>query len=345
MNKQTFLIAITILAALDISAQTQIPNNWFSIKAFLPGHRNAVIILRTGNQVIQKDSLHNDVYSYNGYTNTVNEGTLEIHSGKQIEYLPLFIEPGTIKIRDEGKKLVVFGTNINDQYLQLINNMESQALERKGLSFDAVRDYKRNLADLFIQENTDSPISLRLLFNYYYLDADAPDIKYYTLFNSLHEDLRKTSSGQKMAEEVRRRYAIANGRLAPLLVLPDKDENNMQLYSKGRYTIINFWASWCVPCRKEHPAIIALQKKYSSKVLSIVSVSLDANKSAWQKIIIKQGLSWMHLIDTQGWKGKAASTYSIKALPTNFLIDENGIIVGKNLTIENIDKRLSGLLH
>jgi peroxiredoxin len=97
-----------------------------------------------------------------------------------------------------------------------------------------------------------------------------------------------------------------------------------------------------LPCRKELPGLKELYDNYNEKGLRLVSVSIDTNKWLWQQIIKKEQLNWTHLIDQKGWDGNAAKTYAIKAIPMNYLLDDNGIIVGKNLSVKAIEKKLAG---
>jgi len=118
-------------------------------------------------------------------------------------------------------------------------------------------------------------------------------------------------------------------------------ENKLSsLYETGNYTLINFWASWCVPCKKEFPALEEIYK-HDSNQITIVGVSLDENKIAWTSAVQKAKLPWKQLSDLRGWYSGVAYTFGIKGIPNNFLLDRNGIIIGKNLSIEQLKKLLS----
>ncbi|MCB2196899.1 MAG: TlpA family protein disulfide reductase [Bacteroidetes bacterium] len=116
---------------------------------------------------------------------------------------------------------------------------------------------------------------------------------------------------------------------------------------KGKMVLVDFWASWCKPCRKENPNIVEVYKKYKDETFkngegfTVLSVSLDFKKDAWKKAIKADNLEWSyHVSDSKGWRNEAAQTYNVKSIPASFLIDGDGIIVGINLRGDDLESAL-----
>jgi len=112
---------------------------------------------------------------------------------------------------------------------------------------------------------------------------------------------------------------------------------------KGKYVLVDFWASWCVPCREENPIVLSAYNKYNSKGFDIIGISLDDSKEAWVKAIKDDGLTWEHLSDLGGWNNVVSKTFKIKSVPSNILIDKEGVVIAKNLRGEDLEKKLEEL--
>ena len=180
---------------------------------------------------------------------------------------------------------------------------------------------------------------------------------YITAFS---QSLERRFPNQPQAQDFNRRYAqfLAQqqqmnapaggpdvGAAATEIALPQPNGETFKLSSlKGKYVLVDFWASWCPPCRAENPNIVAAYQQYKNKNFDILGVSLDDDKEAWQAAIQKDHLTWHHVSDLKRWESAAARAYNVQGIPTNFLIDPNGVIVARDLRGKALQQKLQELL-
>ena len=140
--------------------------------------------------------------------------------------------------------------------------------------------------------------------------------------------------------------SVAVGMPAPDIRQADTSGKEISLSSlKGKYVLVDFWASWCGPCRKENPNVVKAYNKYKGKNFEIFGVSYDTKRDRWAAAILKDGLTWKHASDLQGWKNGSAESYYIRAIPSNVLIDKDGRIIAKNLLGKKLYAKLDELLN
>jgi peroxiredoxin len=175
--------------------------------------------------------------------------------------------------------------------------------------------------------------------------------KYY--LQAFAQSLNRRFPGTKMTKDYSDWYAAASekqrapakplelGMPAPDLSLQDMDGKQVSLSSfRGKYVLLDFWASWCQPCRNENPHVVAAYKKYHDKNFTVLGVSLDSKKSDWEKAIMEDSLSWTQVSDLKSWNSSAVITYDIHAIPSNYLIDPSGKIIAHNLHGSDIEALL-----
>lgn len=152
---------------------------------------------------------------------------------------------------------------------------------------------------------------------------------------------------QQMLDAKKAEMATAVGQQYTDLAMPNPKGKTIRVsdyVKKNKYTLIDFWASWCGPCRAEMPTVVKAYNLYHKKGFEVVGVSFDNNKAAWVKAIAQLKLSWPHMSDLKGWECAASSVYNVKGIPANVLVDSQGIIVAKNLRGENLLNELAKLM-
>ncbi|MFD2582426.1 redoxin domain-containing protein [Pedobacter vanadiisoli] len=286
----------------------------------------------------------------------------------KLEHIELYIEPGINVLEsptDSIKHAKIVGSKLNEDNLRLQALLQPFEVKKKALdntfsllpadqkkSEEARTEYKKesNAIDSekkavylsFYKANTNSFLALYCLKQYV---GPTPDYgTAITLFNKLSQAVKETPTGKAYAEELAMLKTTNLGTIAPDFTQFNAEGKPVKLSDyKGKYVLVDFWASWCGPCRKENPNVLKAYNRYHEKGLEILGVSLDVTNSAWLQAIKEDKLPWQQVSDLKT-PNKAAELYAIKAIPQNVLIDPQGKIVARDLRGEELHQKLAALL-
>jgi peroxiredoxin len=282
----------------------------------------------------------------------------------------IYLEKGTITVTGMGQPMqaVATGTPLNRENAAL--TAQTAPLQAQLTALHEVRRHRpaTERADTALAHRTDAQQTqltkqldavyvayLRAhpanLFSLYVLATYAgpqPDAATYAaLFQDLAPSVRTSFQGQLMQQQIERLQRTAIGTLAPDFSLPDPSGKLVKLSDlRGQYVLVDFWASWCKPCRAENPTVAKAYTTYQHRKFTVVSISLDSQsaRAAWLKAIQDDGLTWPQVSDLRGFNTEVAQQYAISTIPQNFLLDPQGRIVAKNLRGEALPQKLAQVL-
>lgn len=195
----------------------------------------------------------------------------------------------------------------------------------------------------FAMTHLDSQISLEWMEQT--IDIANNKTEAQAMFSKLSERLRNSDLGKRYAMKIQGTQTVEVGSIAPGFTAktPTGEQVSLKSY-RGKYVLVDFWASWCGPCRHENPNVVKAYTKYKSDKFDILGVSLDQDKTAWENAIAKDGLGWNQVSDLMGWQSTLAMTYAVRSIPANFLIDPQGKIIARDLRGDDLEKKLDEVL-
>lgn len=364
--KKTIILLLVVAVAASCAREPK-----FRITGTIDGAGNETVILQKripgGYEVIDSASLENGAFTIEGavdYPQMVNLALKGKRGG-----LNFYIENSDITVHAHADSLYTGSVSgsatqaeydaykamfdesnaemmkIYDRYraAKMEGNEEVASASEKEL--EALDNKQNELRKEFIANNPSSFVAPAVISELaYYLEAGELE----DLLGKLDTTLNKVQTVVTLKERLVQLKAVAMGEKAPDFTLNDVDGNPVSLYSRlggdTKLLLLDFWAAWCGPCRQENPNVVKVWKEYNKKGFDVFGVSLDRTKEDWVKAIKDDNLTWTHVSDLKFWDCAPAKMYAVSAIPANFLIDANGIIVGHNLRGEALGEKVKELL-
>lgn len=363
MNKILFFLVIISITTISCNEKKKSESE-FSIQLNLNGFKDTTefkLVNLDKGEVIDSTKIYDNKLSFRG--NVKEPFSARIHTVDN-KYLVLWIENGKIEVIGDFENFSnsnIKGTPINNVYVKyrdqqavltkkrdsltqlLIKSMSSKSEnaeeEFKRINLK-IKDIDHNIADIRIKSIALEEPSIYTIKELYFLRNDFKKDSLKILFKKFPEKYQTSKYGQVINTYILNKTLQIGDKYLDISGINNEGENVNLSELNGKYVLLDFWASWCGPCRQENPNLVILYKKYKKEGFEIFSFSTDDNIKSWEKASEKDSISWTSVIDKNGSYSKMSALYNVRAIPASFLINPEGIIIAKNLRGKELEDRL-----
>jgi peroxiredoxin len=337
----------------------------YAIIGKVTGQNNGIIYL-IHRQTGKTDSafLDHGFFKFSGKADTAEFCRISLND----QMKSFFLENGKISMlitKDSVKLAQITGTRVQDEFNYFQNqlskpltdkmaalenaydaagkNKNQKALDSLDKAFETLDTEQKNLVIDYTKSHPASLLSAFEIYSNFLYNFRLGQLD--SAYQQLDPAARASYFGRQIQKTIEKTKLTSVGSAAPEFSNKDANGKSISLSSfKGNYVLVDFWASWCGPCRRENPALVKAYQRFHNKGFNIFGVSLDDTKADWLAAIKKDGLNWTQVSELKGWDADVVSQYGIKAIPMNFLLDKNGVIIARGLHGDELDLTLQKLL-
>ncbi len=249
------------------------------------------------------------------------------------------------ELNDFGKKQ----KDLEQRYREAVQKQDQNLISQLQKEYENLRDEQNQKMYALALKNKDNLTGAIILQMLAYDDsADVNKLK--EIYDGLADNVKQSTYAQDAWSKIKSALVTAIGAKAPDFEGPTPDGKTLKMsdvLKKSKVLVIDFWASWCRPCRRENPYVVEIYKKYHDKGLNIIGVGLDkqGDKQKWLDAIKQDGLNWYHVSHLQYWQEPIARQYGVMSIPATFILDKNGVIRAKNLRRDKLEAKIKELLE